>query len=281
MLHQQSAMGRLWGIWGQPYIDLEPYVDVSAFAELHEEVCLGLTKIDVSYTGGSLKWMKVVSPSTWVDPYVDYGHVISRFSQDEFERFVSLAHHPEHFDCARHQQYRFGDETDHPLSKAQMNYLKYRYGVYFPWKVVFHFVENVLWEDKHSGSGKQFSELSHSVFPKTTAFLKTLPFREIGRCLIFGIEANDHAPLHRDTEPGTRDEPEHSMSLCFAKNKRFILATEDESQFLEIQARAYWFNDMDYHGVAPDPVFRYSIRIDGVFLPEFYERIRNDTLRAT
>ena len=33
--------------------------------------------------------------------------------------------------------------------------------------------------------------------------------------------------------------------------------------------RAYWFNDHDYHGVLPDPFFRYSIRVDGVFTREF------------
>lgn len=31
---------------------------------------------------------------------------------------------------------------------------------------------------------------------------------------------------------------------------------------------------MNYHGVAADPFFRYSIRIDGVFTDEFKEQIR-------
>ncbi len=36
----------------------------------------------------------------------------------------------------------------------------------------------------------------------------------------------------------------------------------------------YWFNDMDWHGVEPDPFFRYSIRVDGVFEPGFLARVR-------
>ena len=37
---------------------------------------------------------------------------------------------------------------------------------------------------------------------------------------------------------------------------------------IDVRGRAYWFNDSDYHGVEPDPFFRYSIRVDGVFRPE-------------
>lgn len=36
-----------------------------------------------------------------------------------------------------------------------------------------------------------------------------------------------------------------------------------------VRAPIYWFNDMDYHGVLPDPFFRYSVRVDGVFDPAF------------
>ena len=51
----------------------------------------------------------------------------------------------------------------------------------------------------------------------------------------------------------------------------------------------YWFNDMDWHGVEPDPFFRYSIRIDGVFDPRFVRDLqryvgrnkkRSDSLRV-
>jgi hypothetical protein len=30
---------------------------------------------------------------------------------------------------------------------------------------------------------------------------------------------------------------------------------------------------MDYHGVLPDPWFRYSVRVDGVFTPAFARAI--------
>jgi hypothetical protein len=41
-----------------------------------------------------------------------------------------------------------------------------------------------------------------------------------------------------------------------------------------ITAPIYWFNDMDYHGVEPDPFFRYSVRVDGIFTPAFLKDLR-------
>jgi Rieske 2Fe-2S family protein len=246
--------------------------------ELDREITSGLTEIEAtygpSYTGGSLKWMGVCAKSAAQDGYVDYGHVIARFSRDEFVRFVSLADDPDVFDPELQHQYVFGDETEHPLNKRQMLFLKCRYGVYFPWKLAYHLVTNFDWEDKNSGAGKSFSPEAERVFPKTVAFIRSLPFQEIGRCLIFGLEANDHAPLHRDTEPRSKDTVDHCLSICPRGDKRLYLSDPDEQVKLVVKSRVYWFNDMDYHGVLPDPYFRYSIRIDGVFEPWFVEAAR-------
>jgi hypothetical protein len=266
-------MSGLCGIWGQPYIDLKAHIDTTCFAELHEEIVFALSRVEVSYTGGSLKWMNVVAPWVQSDPYVDYGHVIEGFSKDEFVKFVSLAPDSAIFDVERRAEYRFGDETDHPLSREQMLYLKYKYGVYFPWKACYHLVENDRWEDKHSGAGKGFSEEALRELPQTVAFIRRLPFREIGRCVIFGVEANDHAPLHRDSEPGQALQIAQSISFDPRGNKRFVLSGRDGGSVTPVETSIYWFNDMDYHGVLADPFFRYSVRVDGVFDPSFVARL--------
>lgn len=266
---------KLCGIWNQPFINLEPWLDLSGIELLDDEICLGLTRAELSYTGGSLKWMGVVAPHIEKDPYVDYMNVIEQFSFEEWQRLVSLCEDPSEFDHSRWREYRFGDETDNPLNARQMLWLKYRYGVYFPWKVAFHFVENNRWEDKNSGAEKGYNPQAELLFPRTTAFLKKLPFKEIGRALIFGIEANDHAPLHRDTEPTTERECQHCITICPRQNKRLYLMDDSFRSRTYVKPKAYWFNDMDWHGVDVDPYFRYSIRIDGVFEDSFYERLRN------
>jgi hypothetical protein len=264
--------GKFHGIWGRPYIDLGSLIDPSPFGVLHDEICYSLSRADPSCTGGSLKWMGVVSPEVDVDPYADAMRVISRFTREEFARFVSLSDKPQAFDVDAQTSYEFGDETDHPLNERQCRYLRYRYGVYFPWKVAYHLLENVRWEDKNSGAGKDFGKEASALFPRTVEFLRSLPFREIGRAVIFGLEANDHAPVHRDTKPGPRrptNDVDHSITICPRADKRFFLADVDRKTKVFVTSKVYWFNDMDWHGVEPDPFFRYSIRIDGVFEPSF------------
>ncbi|MFT3764164.1 MAG: aromatic ring-hydroxylating dioxygenase subunit alpha [Minicystis sp.] len=262
-------LGRLVGIWGRPYLDLSGDIDIACFPELDEEISLGLAQVRTSRTGGSLKHMGVVAPWVHEDPYVDYGHVIERFTRAEFLRFVSLAEDPAAFDPDRQHSYRFGDETDHPLTPAQIRYLIYRHKVYFPWRVCHHLLENDRWEDKHSGAGKAFSAEAEAMFPRTLRFIRQLPFTEIGRCVIFGLEANDHAPLHRDSEPGRELSVAQSISFQPRGDKRLYLVDPDGGSRTVVKAPIYWFNDMDYHGVLEDPFFRYSVRVDGVFDPSF------------
>jgi Rieske 2Fe-2S family protein len=268
-------MSRLCGIYRRPYVDLSPLVDTSGFAEIDEEILGALPRVETSYTGGSLKWMGVTAPWVDRDPYVDYMRVIEGFSREELVRFISYGPTPNGFDPDRPETHRFGDETDNPLSREQMIYLKVRYGVYFPWKVCYHFLENDRWEDKHSGEGKDFTDEARAMFPRTVAFLESLPFREIGRAVLFGVEANDHAPAHRDSEPGKALTIAQSISFSPRRGKRFYVCDPAGENKTVVDAPIYWFNDADYHGVEPDPFFRYSIRVDGAFEPEFEARLRS------
>jgi hypothetical protein len=81
--------------------------------------------------------------------------------------------------------------------------------------------------------------------------------------------------VHQDGDP---DDPvaEQFITLCPRKNKRLFLWNEETREKTHVVSRAYWFNDHGYHGVEKDPWFRYSIRVDGVFRPEFVEQLRRD-----
>lgn len=264
---------KLHGIWGRPFVDMTPFVDASRFDELDDEVTVGLSRVETSFTGGSLQWMGVTAPWVRALGFVDYMDVIPRFDRAEFARFVALGDDASTtFDVAKRADYTFGDETEHPLSLAQMRYLKVRHRVYFPW-TSYHFLENSRWEDKHSGVGKAFSEEARRTFPKTIAFIEDLPFTEIGRCVLFGVDANDHAPDHRDSEPGRELTIAHSMTLDLRGDKGLTLVDPSQRERVRIDTRAYWFNDMDYHGVESAPFFRYSIRIDGVYEPDFLAKV--------
>ena len=278
-----SGSQRHCGIFGKPYVDLRELIDTSSFAAMHDEITRGLAVVETGYTGGSLKWMGVCAPWVVGDGYLDAMHCIRAMSKDELVELVALRddHEGGAIDL-EDPELAFGDETDRPFSRAQMRFLEQRYGVYFPWKVCYHLLENDRWEDKHSGQGKGFSAEARAVFPQTATFIESLPFVEIGRVVVFGLLANDHAPDHRDSEPGKALAVAHSISFdpgrcapaAAGRHKRFYLATPDGKSEIIVDSPVYWFNDMDWHGVHADPFFRYSVRVDGVFEPDFLERIR-------
>jgi Rieske 2Fe-2S family protein len=276
MAAERGAPAKHCGIFGRPYVDLSEVLDTSCFPELDREIALGLARVETGYTGGSLKWMGVCAPWVMRDGYRDYMHLLRDLPREELADFLALGDlDPADFDLDDRDELAFGDETDHPLCLAQMKWLKMRHAAYFPWKVCYHLLENDRWDDKHSGEGKDFSEEAREHFPKTVAFVESLPFSEIGRVVLFGVEAHDHAPAHRDSEPGKALAIAQSISFApGARQKRFYVTAPDGTNQVVIDAPIYWFNDMDWHGVLPDPYFRYSIRVDGVLEAAFVDMLR-------
>jgi hypothetical protein len=264
----------LRGVFGRPFVALDELLDLRGLDAVHEEVCLALAEVPIDYTGGSHRSMGIVPPSRTGDCLVDYGEVIRAMTRDEFATFRRLSDEPERIDPARRAEIEFGEERDVPLSRKQMLWLKTRFGVYFPWKAYVELIPNRTWGEKSSAQGKSFTRTARAFFPKTIAFVDSLPFLEIGRCNVMGLEAHDHGTVHRDGDPGEQAAPDHFVTLCPAGNKKLFLWDEAERRKTAVTGRAYWFNDFDYHGVDEDPFFRYSIRVDGVFRPEFFERVR-------
>ncbi|OJY22357.1 MAG: hypothetical protein BGO98_37905 [Myxococcales bacterium 68-20] len=260
-----------------PYVPLERFIDTSALDAIHEEVCLALTQVAIDYTGGSHRSMGIMPPSRTAEAYVDYGEAIRSLSPDAFETFRSLADDPSAIDRQHSNELRFGEETELPLSRRQMLWLKFRQKVYFPWKAYVELIPNRYWDEKSSAEGKDFTRLAKTFFPKTIAFAKSLPFLHIGRCNVMGLEANDHGTVHRDGDPDEQEAPDHFITVCPAGDKRLFLWDEEKQRKTPVEGRAYWFNDHDFHGVDADPFFRYSIRVDGVFRPDFLETLRRES----
>jgi hypothetical protein len=269
------AAMRVRGIFGAPFVDLEPHLDLAPLARVHDEVCLGLAQIPVDYTGGSHRAMGIVPPSQQAACHGDYGEAIRAMSDADFATLCEMADGPDKPDPARRHAFEaeIGEEREHPLSRRQMLWLKYRFGVYFPWKVYVELVPNRWWGDKSRAEGKAFTRQARAFFPETVAYVESLPFAQIGRCTLMGLEANDHGTVHHDGDPAKEEPPDHFVTLCPAGNKRLFLWDEEAREKIHVAKRAYWFNDQDDHGVDADPFFRYSIRVDGVFQGDFLARL--------
>jgi hypothetical protein len=265
------------GVLGRPFICLDPYLDLAELGAIHDEVCLGLAQIPVGYTGGSHRSMGIVPPSRRAECLVDYGEVVRAMSDAEFATLSSLGD-GEPLDSSRRDE--IGEEREQPLSSRQMLWLKYRFGVYFPWKVFVELVPNRWWGDKSRGEGKSFTRQARAFFPTTLEWIRRLPFVEIGRATLLGLDAHDHGTVHHDGDAGDPSPPGHFVTVCPRGDKRLFLWDEDAGRKVAVTGRTYWFDDRDDHGVDADPQFRYSIRVDGVFRDDFLARLRAATEAA-
>src|SRR5580692_8881546 len=93
------------GIAGRPFVNLEPWLDLSVLDEIHDEVCLGLAQIPVDYTGGSHRSMGIVPPSRQAECHVDYGEAIRAMSDADLRTLAALSDGTEPFDPKRREEW--------------------------------------------------------------------------------------------------------------------------------------------------------------------------------
>jgi len=267
----------LRGLYGRPWLALDallgPLVDEGALRAVHEEVCLALARVPLLYTGGSHRSMDIMPPSRRAEALVDYGEVLGALDDDAWRTFVSLADDPRVYEGVGRGD--VGEERRAPLSRPQMQWLKLRHGVYFPWKAYLELIPNERWSEKADAEGKGFTRLARAHLPRTIALVEALPFDAVGRCNVMGLEAHDHGTVHRDGDPREQRAPDEFIALAPVDEKELFLWDEERRvEHVVRGARGYWFNDFDYHGVRAADRFRYSIRVDGVFTSAFRARLR-------
>jgi len=237
------------GIFGRPFLDLAPLLDLTDLAAVHDEVCLGLAQAPSTYTGGSHRSMGIMPASREREAGVDYGAVLADLGEADRRAFASLADDPLAARTAGATE--FGEERPKSLSRRQQLWLEYRFGVYFPWKVYYEMIPNHYWDEKSSPAGKAFTREARTFFPKTIALVKSLPFQAVGRCNVMGLRAHDHGTVHRDGDPVEKAEVDHFITICPAANKRLFLCDEAGER-----------------------------RVDGVFEPGFERRVRELAARG-
>jgi hypothetical protein len=270
----QAGPGSVQGVFGRPFVALDDLFDLAPLDEIHDEICLALAQMPTGYTGGSHRSMGIMPAGCEGEALVDYQEVIRGLDDAGFATLRSLADDPSAIDPGRRSELEFGEERDVPLSARQMLWLKMRHRVYFPWKVYAELIPNHRWEDKCDPAGKRFTRRAEALLPKTIAFVKSLPLVHVGRCNVMGLEAHDHGTVHRDGVPAPGRTPDPFLTICPRGDKRLYVMDAAAGTRTTVEGRVVWFNDHDYHGVLPDPFFRYSLRVDGPFTPEFEETLR-------
>lgn len=147
--------------------------------------------------------------------------------------------------------------------QAMYRYAYFAMGASIPWFFAIYLKTNSF-GTKTMDQGS-WTEAARN-FPRIVEYVQTLPMSVIGRVLFFTTFPNAGVTVHRDGP--VAEHKDHNINLFFSGGWRpsFIYdETNGEKHHLDPNARSYFSNNRDYHGVDPTPEFRYTLRVDGTF----------------
>jgi hypothetical protein len=241
-----------------PIVSMDDYIDHTFDQELHIECCKGLAltndyKMGMVYGG--------LPPEE-----------VSRFQGHDC--WSEMLHHIEMHDPTGIHRKALAEVAERFPENPQQAMYKYAYfalGAVIPWFFACYLKKNDFSKKTTDTGG--WTE-SSKLFPSVVTYLETLPFKEIGRVLLFTTYPNAGVAIHRDSI--VAEHSDHNINLFFDGGWRpsFIWnEKKKEKVYLEKGAKSYFFNNRDYHGVESEPVFRYTLRVDGTFTDEMCKKL--------
>lgn len=246
------------GKYRQMMVNFDKFIDTSKNDELHIESCIGLARVKEMRTpmvygslppeeeqrlGGSKCWSEILMNIEKYDPSGTHRQAIEHIIKNEKEGTL----------------------------KAVYKYVYYAMGGMIPWFFTVY-LKNNDFRTKTQSKDENWTEES-KYFPKIVKYIKTLPFKSIGRVLFFTTFPNSAVPIHRDSI--VAEHSDHNINLFFSKGRPSFVwdSINKEKIYLDKNATSYFFNNRDYHGVDAEPQFRYTLRVDGTFTDELCEQL--------
>jgi hypothetical protein len=245
-----------------PIMSMDQYIDHSKDKELHIECCKGLAKCHSVSPGGML-----------------YGGV-PPFEKERYNNNDSwdvMLRNIEKYDPdGTHrkviEELLSGMGTEESKRGMVWRYTYYALGAIIPWFFTVH-LKAAHFTTKTNSDSSHWTAAARE-FPNVIKYIEGLPFKNIGRILFFTSYPNSPIVTHRDSV--VKEHSDHNINLYFTggDRKSYIYdPVTEEKIYLEKGARSYFFNNRDFHGVEAEPVFRYTLRIDGTFTDDMCEKL--------
>jgi len=143
-------------------------------------------------------------------------------------------------------------------------------GATIPWFFGLYLMDNKFTNKSNNGI---YNEDVIKNFPLLKKYIKTLPFKIIGRVMFFCTYPGAGVAIHRDWP--MEEHSDHNINLFFTTGRPSFIWDEikKEKIYLEKEATSYFFDNRDYHGVDAENTFRYTLRIDGTFEDEICDEL--------
>jgi hypothetical protein len=158
-----------------------------------------------------------------------------------------------------------GEEKQRIKDLNQMQrrkYLFYKRKIVIPWYFIIELKPN-----KFATKEKDlfpWNEISNN-FSYLKSCVVNMPFKEIGRVVIYGSWPNSEVECHRDDLP-TENPGNHINFNPGGYRPVYLYDSNSNNKFyLPEEYKFYAYNTTDYHGVDPLPYFSYTVRVDGIF----------------
>jgi hypothetical protein len=244
------------GIAGQPYINLDPYLDVETIKSLHYKICKGIVQSKYKKEGN------IVRPGGFGDAY-DLTFKPTFLALEEYQALPD-----------DHEIKVLGRELGELDNRDQfVLFLKLVLGAYDPYQFIFLKTEAGGWETRFEE--KPWTP-DAELFPELKQWIENLQgtvFKHLGRIIIFKAEHDGITGLHRDLiYPHEDDYTNHRHEFIHLRtrlDRPFYIWDAETDTKIETTSYATFFNDQDWHNGGTANVQTFSIRIDGEFTDEF------------
>ena len=259
------------GINDKAYFNMEEYIDMEKFDNLQPEIMAGFALAREHAKEGT--WM---APGFTFDQmsYIPNWKPIYK----AWEEFMSL---PDSNPIKQEgMKLMPNDFKDFKQRNLFTRYLKMAMGAYDPY-IYYYLWEEGSWDDR-TAPRKLTPEAAY--FPSVVNWVESMVgtiFEDIGRVIFFHLE-HDGLPFeHRDLDArnGVNVIKPHRNEFIHIRpdtRNQFYLWDPETKCKTGINARAAWWNDVDWHGGNRVMAQTYSLRIDGKFTEGFRQKLGID-----
>ncbi len=225
------------GINGKLFVDFTDYSKEVDFDMLDEEICLGLAKLDLT----KYPMVHGVIPKKLQE----------RELSGEFESNALFEYDEKNKDILKNLSV---------MERRKFLFFKRR--LIIPWFFILDLKPNMFRtksQDLYPWSAES------TFFPELRKCIEGLPFREIGRVVIYGSWTESRVPCHRDSISTAKFDHHVNINPGGYRPVYIYDPKSDTKHYLSENFKFYAYNTSDYHGVDPLPHFSYTVRVDGTY----------------
>ena len=252
----------LRGINGNPYLDLEKYIDIKSFDDIQTDIHKGFALSKHLAVTGCLE--------VPTDMFNENSHGLDwKPLSKAYVEFLQLAD----TDPVKITGQQIMQEHGH---NEFVTYLKYALGGYdlYTFYVLWDFKEG--W--RQDPTVRELTDISE-YFPSLVKWIDNLKdtgiFSHMGRASFFVLESGGVSFEHRDpsVDPEFPEVTSEFIHIRPDMSRPFYVRDPDTLEKTYIETRVGYWNDQDWHGGEQIMKPTYGLRIDGVFTEEFRNRI--------